>query len=306
MELDIQAEKNVDETKNFYKSAKKEFRNIGLLLFLQIFIVFTLLIILGRESGNYGIIITAIAGVIPFFVYRINDSDLDIKNKEWTGKIFIKWLVVLLIVNVTILTISKGIFILISPSMTESAMDSLSEITLTEPIADLLEANLINLFLFVFHICILAPILEEVVFRGIILRSFEKYGKTFAVLGSAILFGFAHGNPIQIPVTFAMGVILGFGALMYSVKFSILLHICNNLFSVFSPSVFGEFLPISIAIIIVSMLSFLFLALKYRSQWNLFYLEEGPINKKIVKSFFTSIPICLYILFIVTVGILNL
>lgn len=305
MGLNEEAKKNIDEG-DFYKSAKKEFRNIGLLLFLQIFIIFVLSSILGRESGSYGMIIATISGVIPFVVYRINYDDLSIREKEWTGKIFIKWFLFLYIVNITVLGISKGIFTWISPSITKSAVESLSEVTLTEPIAELLEVNLINLFLLVLYVCILAPVLEEIIFRGIILRSFEKYGKIFAVVGSAMLFGFSHGNPIQIPVTILMGVVLGFGTLLYSIRFSILLHICNNIFSMFFPLLFAEIPLAAVVIVAASMLSTLILLLKYRSQWKRFYLEEGAIDRKIMKSFLTSIPIFLYILFLAMLGILSL
>lgn len=303
MEPGREAETDINDKADFYKSAKKEFRNIGLLLLFQNFLVSISITILGISS--YGMMIASVVGVIPFFVYRINNTVSPIQNQKWTGKIFIKWIVILIMVNIAVLGISRGIFTFITPAMTESAMDSLSKNTLREPIVRLSEVNLIDLFLFVLHICIFAPILEEIVFRGIILQSFERYGKTFAVLGSALLFGFAHGNPVQIPVMIVMGVILGFGAAMYSVQFSILLHICNNIFSVFSPSVFVRIPFVAGVIVLVSMLLVLICALKYRSQWNLFYSEEGSLNKKIMKSFLTSIPICLYILFVLIIGLLH-
>ena len=54
--------------------------------------------------------------------------------------------------------------------------------------------------------CILAPVLEEMLFRGVILRSFlRQYSKWSAIVGSAVLFGFAHLNLYQ----FAVGVVLG-------------------------------------------------------------------------------------------------
>jgi membrane protease YdiL (CAAX protease family) len=54
--------------------------------------------------------------------------------------------------------------------------------------------------------CILAPVLEEMLFRGIVLRSFlRQYSRWSAILGSATLFGFAHLNLYQ----FAVGVVLG-------------------------------------------------------------------------------------------------
>lgn len=47
-------------------------------------------------------------------------------------------------------------------------------------------------------VCVLAPVLEEMLFRGIILRSFlVQYERWYAIAGSAVVFGFAHGNLYQ-------------------------------------------------------------------------------------------------------------
>jgi uncharacterized protein len=59
-------------------------------------------------------------------------------------------------------------------------------------------------------ICVLAPVLEEMLFRGIILRSFlGQYPKWAAILGSAGLFGFAHMNLYQYVGAVLIGVLLG-------------------------------------------------------------------------------------------------
>lgn len=76
---------------------------------------------------------------------------------------------------------------------------------------------------------ILAPLSEELLFRGYILRKLQPFGKRFAVLCSAILFGLFHGNLLQTPYAFLMGLILGYMAVEYSLIWSILLHMFNNL-----------------------------------------------------------------------------
>ena len=58
--------------------------------------------------------------------------------------------------------------------------------------------------------CILAPVLEEMLFRGIILRSFlRQYSRWAAIVGSAALFGFAHMNLYQYVTAVIVGVFLG-------------------------------------------------------------------------------------------------
>lgn len=75
----------------------------------------------------------------------------------------------------------------------------------------------------------LAPISEELIFRGFVLRSLRPYGKRFAILGSAFLFGLFHGNLLQTPYAFLVGLVLGYVAVEYSVGWSMVLHIFNNL-----------------------------------------------------------------------------
>jgi membrane protease YdiL (CAAX protease family) len=55
---------------------------------------------------------------------------------------------------------------------------------------------------------VLAPISEELLFRGYILRALRPYGKRFAILGSAILFGLFHGNLLQGPYAMLVGLVI--------------------------------------------------------------------------------------------------
>ena len=58
--------------------------------------------------------------------------------------------------------------------------------------------------------CILAPFLEEMLFRGIILRSFLlQYTRRFSILASAALFGIAHMNLYQFAIGLAIGILAG-------------------------------------------------------------------------------------------------
>lgn len=76
---------------------------------------------------------------------------------------------------------------------------------------------------------ILAPIAEEVLFRGYVLRSLRPFGKRFAIFGSALLFGLFHGNLLQGPYAFLMGLVLGYVTAEYSIGWSVALHLFNNL-----------------------------------------------------------------------------
>lgn len=74
-----------------------------------------------------------------------------------------------------------------------------------------------------------APISEELLFRGLALRSMEPYGKKFAIFASALMFGLYHGNIIQIPFAFVVGLVLGYVTVEYNIGWAIVLHMFNNL-----------------------------------------------------------------------------
>ena len=148
----------------------------------------------------------------------------------------------------------------------------------------------ISMFL---YMGLLAPIAEEILFRGLLLRMLRPYGKRFAILSTAFLFGIFHGNIIQSPYAFLVGLVLGYVALEYSIGWSMVLHTINNLLVVdslsrlsnlFLPWV-GElvysllFLGSGIAAIII-----LFLKRKDISV----YRRENPMHPWCVRSFFAS------------------
>ncbi len=74
-----------------------------------------------------------------------------------------------------------------------------------------------------------APVVEEILFRGFVLRSLRPFGKRFAILGSALLFGLFHGNLLQTPYAFLVGLVLGYVTVEYSLFWAIVLHLFNNL-----------------------------------------------------------------------------
>ena len=83
------------------------------------------------------------------------------------------------------------------------------------------------------QVCILAPIIEEILMRGFLLGGLSlNYGKTVALFISALLFALLHFNMVQTLSAFICGIVLG---LLYlhtgSIFCCILAHIGYNLIS---------------------------------------------------------------------------
>lgn len=74
-----------------------------------------------------------------------------------------------------------------------------------------------------------APISEELLFRGLYLRSVEPYGKKFAIFSSALLFGLFHGNLSQGIFAFAAGLLLAYVTVEHNIGWAMALHMFNNL-----------------------------------------------------------------------------
>lgn len=88
------------------------------------------------------------------------------------------------------------------------------------------DSSTVSMFL---YSALFAPISEEILFRGFVLRSLRPYGKRLSIFGSAFLFAIFHGNLLQAPYAFAAGLVLGYCAAEYSVWWSTALHVFNNL-----------------------------------------------------------------------------
>ena len=81
-----------------------------------------------------------------------------------------------------------------------------------------------------FKVAIVAPVVEELIFRGLILQGFRRrYNGFVAVFMSALLFALFHLNPWQFPTTFILGLLLGWIMLRTdNILLAILGHSINN------------------------------------------------------------------------------
>lgn len=101
----------------------------------------------------------------------------------------------------------------------------------------------IALWIMVIWTCVIAPITEEYMFRGIIMRTLSKYGATFGIVASAFLFGIWHGNLAQAPMAFLIGLVMGYVATKSgNIRQAIAIHAFNNTF-VTIPSVVEFYFP---------------------------------------------------------------
>jgi len=78
-------------------------------------------------------------------------------------------------------------------------------------------------------------LVEEFAFRGMVLGSLRKFGDWPAILISSIVFAVFHGNFVQIPFAFLVGVVLGIIVVISgSIWTSVLAHFLINAYAIFA------------------------------------------------------------------------
>ena len=79
--------------------------------------------------------------------------------------------------------------------------------------------------------CLLAPALEELLFRGAMLGLLRGHGDSFAVLAASVLFALGHTDALRWPAALLCGAALGVCAVETgSLRLPVLLHILYNIF----------------------------------------------------------------------------
>uniref|UniRef100_UPI0039A415AF CPBP family intramembrane glutamic endopeptidase n=1 Tax=Ornithobacterium rhinotracheale TaxID=28251 RepID=UPI0039A415AF len=120
-------------------------------------------------------------------------------------------------------------------------------------------------------VSILAPLLEELIFRGLLLRGLlnARQNPYISIILTSLLFGLAHGNPWQFLAAGFLGAILGF---IYwrtqDLWICIFIHFLNNTISLVFVSILGNdasenifepnFILISFSVICVAVALYLF------------------------------------------------
>jgi hypothetical protein len=81
-----------------------------------------------------------------------------------------------------------------------------------------------------FKVSVIAPVVEESIFRGLILHGLKKnYNALTSIFMSALLFSLFHLNPWQIPATFVLGLLLGWIMIRTNnILLAIIVHSLNN------------------------------------------------------------------------------
>lgn len=169
-------------------------------------------------------------------------------------------------------------------------------------------SDTVSMFLYVGF---LGPVAEELLFRGLILRMLKPQGKVLAIVISSLLFGLFHGNFVQIPYAFLIGVVLGYTAVEYSIIWAIVLHIINNFVLSDLMSRLSLLLPVEVMdavfffILAAAVIGAVILTIIYRKRIAA-YAKSDPAENLSAKAFITAPGILVFAVLMCTMALLTL
>ena len=92
------------------------------------------------------------------------------------------------------------------------------------------EESLLAILAEIFVTAMLVPVMEELVFRGVVQSALRRYGTGFSIAASALVFGLAHMDPSSVVFATIAGLVFGFlYARTNNLWLPILIHVLNNL-----------------------------------------------------------------------------
>lgn len=148
------------------------------------------------------------------------------------------------------------------------------------------------------------PVIEELLFRGAVLRTLLPYGEKLAIIVSAVLFGFYHANFYQGIFAVLLGFLFAYIALKFSIFWSILLHIVNNSLLTFLTS---SELPPSIYAIIYAVFAIagVYQCIEKRKTIQT-YLKREKIGKQKLIGMFTAVFLLIFIVSQIAIATLGI
>lgn len=94
-------------------------------------------------------------------------------------------------------------------------------------------SGFMEVLIYIINFAVLPALFEEFAFRCVLLQPLRRYGDWFAILATSFCFAILHGNMVQIPFAFIVGIALGYFCIKTkSIWTSVTIHFLNNLFSV--------------------------------------------------------------------------
>ncbi|MCQ2494598.1 MAG: CPBP family intramembrane metalloprotease [Lachnospiraceae bacterium] len=238
-DVNVSATETVDVNATV-KRQRKTFSKVGMGFFIMtvVIMVFQMTVIgvvsylwpdfYAEYTNVIGLLPISIIGFPAYFIMnKIFESAPAIEQKhKFTGK----HLFLFILISFGVMWVGNLVATLINMGVAAAANKEATTVVSTLLSNSALWQNLIM-------VAIIAPILEEFLFRKLIIDKLSRFGEGVAILVSAVMFGLYHGNIVQLIYAAMLGLVLGY---VYSktrkIHYTIIIHMLINFFS----GVFGS------------------------------------------------------------------
>lgn len=264
----------------------KDFRSIGIIVCLHNFLGVLMYMMIDSKDDAVFIIPKVIVNISLIFL-GLKLTKVELSKELFKPKLPIKSFLNEALLMKGFSSIAGVVFVIVS---------TLFYLLTAQNFAAPSEDEASNLYLLsLVYSWILAPVIEEILFRGVILRGLAKYNKLFALVASAILFGFFHRFLFQGFHAIVLGLVFGYAALKHDSLFiPILLHMFNNI-SVDLTSEFGGFSTLFLVFSVIYV--FIWLTKNYRN--IIFKVRQAHVDYPFYSHlFFRASMILFFLLFV--------
>lgn len=230
----------VQAPENVLKSAKKQFSKLGLMFFLGTIVIFA------AQFGVMAIVqafvpawlddpnISLMLSIVPMYLIGMPILILLVKRlpAQTPEQHSMKagHFLIALVMAFCVMYVSNIIGTIIT-----TVLGMLKQAPVDNVIMDV--ATSTSLVVNFIYMVICAPILEEFVFRKLIVDRTVRYGQGVAVLLSGLMFGLFHGNLNQFMYAFTLGLLLAFlyvktGRIKYTIGIHMIINFIGSIISV--------------------------------------------------------------------------
>ena len=190
---------------------KKTSSGLGFMLFIASVSMYTLSLILVLVLqnildnamlllANIVVSIVSLFVVGMFYCWISKTNPADVINVRWVK---LSTAVPLILVGLTVAYIADYLTELIQSSFGMFGVENAVDMTTKSP-------TLFESILNIVSVCVIPALVEEFLFRGIVLGKLRAFGDSFAMFMTSMAFALMHGNIVQIPFAFIVGLSLAF------------------------------------------------------------------------------------------------
>ena len=162
--------------------------------------------------------------------------------------------------------------------------------------------------LYLLNLTLFGPLVEEMVFRGIVMNTLRRFGDSFALLISSLLFAFIHMNLTQMPNAFLMGLVMGYfvlctgslwvGVLIHAVNNSLVLLLNGVLYSVPQSASVMVMLSVFSLYLIGGIIALLYLVRRHPNMFIFLRSSTLSIERKKYIVFFSAMTMVICLIFL--------